>query len=29
MDEYWERRLIDFGTYGSRWLMQFGVRYSF
>jgi hypothetical protein len=29
MDEYWERRLIDFGTYGSRWQMQFGVRYTF
>ena len=29
MDEYWDRRLIDFGTYGSRWLMQFGLRYTF
>lgn len=29
MDEYWERRLIDFGSYGSRWLMQFGLRYTF
>ncbi|MGH7477389.1 MAG: TonB-dependent receptor [Longimicrobiales bacterium] len=29
MDEFWRTRLIDFGTYGSRWLMQFGVRYSF
>ncbi|MGH7446817.1 MAG: TonB-dependent receptor [Longimicrobiales bacterium] len=29
MDEYWDRRLIDFGTYGSRWLMQLGVRYTF
>jgi hypothetical protein len=29
MDEYWERRLIDFGSYGSRWLMQLGLRYTF
>ncbi|HEX6306720.1 MAG TPA: TonB-dependent receptor [Longimicrobiales bacterium] len=29
MDEYWERRVLDFGNYGSRWLMQLGVRYSF
>lgn len=29
MDEYWEGELIDFGSYGSRWLMQFGVRYTF
>lgn len=29
MDEYWERRVIDFGSYGSRWLMQFGLRYTF
>ena len=29
IDEYWDRRLIDFGTYGSRWLMQFGLRYTF
>ncbi|HEU5210785.1 MAG TPA: TonB-dependent receptor [Longimicrobiales bacterium] len=29
MDEYWERRVLDFGSYGSRWLMQFGLRYSF
>lgn len=29
MDEYWEDRLIDFGNYGSRWLMQLGARYTF
>lgn len=29
MDEYWERRVIDFGSYGSRWLMQLGLRYTF
>lgn len=29
MDEYWDRRIIDFGTYGSRWLMQLGLRYTF
>lgn len=28
-DEYFENRLIDFGGYGSRWLMQLGFRYSF
>ncbi|MGH7699759.1 MAG: TonB-dependent receptor [Gemmatimonadales bacterium] len=29
MDEFWRDRLIDFGTYGSRWQMQFGVRYTY
>jgi outer membrane receptor protein involved in Fe transport len=29
MDEYWSTRLLDFGTYGSRWQMQLGVRYTF
>lgn len=29
MDEFWSTRLLDFGTYGSRWQMQFGVRYTF
>ncbi len=29
MDQYWEERVLDFGNYGSRWLMQFGARYSF
>jgi hypothetical protein len=28
-DEYWEDRLLDFGTYGSRWQMQLGLRYTF
>lgn len=28
MDDYWDNRLIDFGTYGSRWLMQLGLRYT-
>jgi hypothetical protein len=29
MDDYWDNRLIDFGSYGSRWLMQLGARYTF
>lgn len=29
MDEYWEDRVLDFGNYGSRWLMQLGARYTF
>lgn len=29
MDEYWREELIDFGTYGSRWQMQAGLRYTF
>lgn len=29
MDEYWDNQILDFGSYGSRWLMQFGLRYSF
>ena len=29
MDEYWDDRVLDFGTYGSRWRMQVGLRYSF
>lgn len=29
IDEYWDNRILDFGNYGSRWLMQLGVRYTF
>lgn len=29
MDEFWETEILDFGTYGSRWQMQIGLRYSF
>lgn len=29
LDEFWEDQVLDFGNYGSRWLMQFGVRYTF
>ncbi len=29
MDEFWRTELLDFGTYGSRWQMQLGLRYSF
>lgn len=29
MEEFWETELLDFGTYGSRWQMQLGFRYSF
>lgn len=29
MDQFWRDEILDFGTYGSRWQMQFGVRYSF
>lgn len=29
MDEYWRGEVLDFGNYGSRWLMQIGLRYSF
>ena len=29
MNEFWRTQLIDFGTYGSRWQMQLGVRYTF
>ncbi|HUF12726.1 MAG TPA: TonB-dependent receptor [Longimicrobiales bacterium] len=29
IDEFWEERVLDFGSYGSRWLMQFGARYIF
>lgn len=29
MDEFWRTELIDFGTYGSRWQMQVGLRYTF
>jgi outer membrane receptor protein involved in Fe transport len=28
-DEFWDTEILDFGTYGSRWLMQFGMRYTF
>jgi outer membrane receptor for ferrienterochelin and colicin len=28
-DDYWDTEILDFGTYGSRWLMQFGLRYTF
>lgn len=29
MEEFWREELIDFGSYGSRWLMQLGLRYTF
>lgn len=29
MDDYWDARVLDFGSYGSRWLMQLGARYRF
>jgi hypothetical protein len=29
LDEFWDDQVLDFGNYGSRWLMQFGVRYTF
>lgn len=29
IDDFWENEVLDFGTYGSRWLMQFGLRYTF
>lgn len=29
MDEYWDNEILDYGSYGSRWLMQFGMRYTF
>lgn len=29
IDEYWDGEILDYGSYGSRWLMQFGARYSF
>jgi len=27
--DFFEDEIQDFGTFGSRWLMQFGVRYTF
>lgn len=29
IEEYFDNRILDFGNYGSRWLMQIGARYSF
>ncbi len=29
VDDMYQQNVHDFGTYGSRWLMQFGVRYTF
>ncbi|MGQ0712572.1 MAG: TonB-dependent receptor [Gemmatimonadaceae bacterium] len=29
MEEFWRDEILDFGSYGSRWLMQLGLRYTF
>lgn len=29
VDDMFQQNVHDFGTYSSRWLMQFGVRYTF
>jgi len=29
VEDFFDSQILDFGNYGSRWLMQFGVRYTF